>query len=170
MRRSPILSFPTFAWLMLTVVGAQAATPTLKIHVEKKVIYPLDVKWLTPQNGGNDDNALAKIYEGSEKGDVDITRLLSYKKATKLLDYTIPNYGEWRLEFSGFMTYCQPVLQLIVQDGSKQPPTMTFTAKGKVTSATITVANPSYSLPLGAFKVESDGSITVTYPWSQSAK
>ena len=166
MRPLPILSFLISACLMLTAVSAEAATPTLKLHVDKKVVYNLDVRWLTPQNGGNDDISMAKIYKGSEQGDVDITRVIFYKNAnSNALRSTIDDPGEWRLEFSGFWVSCKPVLQLIIQDGSAQPPTMTFTAKGNKTSSTISVTNPTYSKPVGAFKVESDGSITVTYPW-----
>jgi hypothetical protein len=142
---------------------AVMAAPVLKMNVEKRLLDPVEVAWVVPKQGGNDDNCLIKVYEGSQRGSVDILKTLSFKKGAKNTTTTL-HAGQWQLEFSGFLAYFGPMLKITVDDGSSHPPSMKFIAKGDAASSQVRIVNPLISGPMGWIKVEPDGSITIARP------
>jgi hypothetical protein len=155
----------------LAAVSLQAATPVMKIQIGSGVLQPVEVSIVGPKEGGNDDNCIIKLYEGTfaetPTGEVDILRILSLKKQPKN-DVSTIHAGSWTCTFAGFSLYCEPKLRIKILDGDqRQPPMVEFVAKGLITSGKIEFKSISYLGRAGqreeCFKFE-NGMVTISYP------
>jgi hypothetical protein len=161
------LLFFLLAASVTAAAGSMLDTPNVKLRVDASVTNDVEISWVPPgKQGGNDDNVLIKIFAENETGEPDVIRTLSYRKNEFRNGESLIETGDWRLEFSGFTAFFQPILRIKILTGKSNAPAQRFQFKGYRTSSKVTVTRLEHE-GMGTgdnFKVSDDGTIVVSAP------
>jgi len=160
------LPFFLLAAAVTAAAGPLMPVPTVKLKVDTSVMNDVEISWVQPGKGGNDDNVFIKIFTGNETGIPDITHTLSYRKDEFRNGESLIENGDWRMEFSGFTGYFRPVLRIKILTGASNAPAELFQFQGNLTSSKVKVTRKGHE-GMGTgdnFKLSEDGTIVVSAP------